>query len=69
MGKLIYVKLSRKNVTVKRLKKILLFSCFLMNGIVNSDVRFDIKGANDYLISSKSSCCGRGDKVDKIIFE
>lgn len=69
MGKLIYVKLSRKNVTVKRLKKILLFSCFLMNGIVNSDVRFDIKGTNDYLISSKSSCCGRGDKVDKIIFE
>lgn len=69
MGKLIYVKLSRKNVTVKRLKKILLFSCVLMNGIVNSDVRFDIKGTNDYLISSKSSCCGWGDKVDKIIFE
>lgn len=56
-------------MTVKRLKKILLFSCVLMNGIVNSDVRFDIKGTNDYLISSKSSCCGRGDKVDKIIFE
>lgn len=44
MGKLIYVKLSRKNVTVKRLRKILLLSCFLMNGIVNFDVRFDIKG-------------------------
>lgn len=35
---------SRKNVTVKRLRKILLLLCFLMNGIVNSDVRFDIKG-------------------------